>query len=189
MKKYEDISEEVPDDFSLLYKAEEIDMKIDAVASEIRVWISEHQGRGHDVIACPILCGGDFLLSDLKPLLPLNMAYGFIRTHAYQEGEPNRQLEDVSLEYLSFDPKGKAILLVDDIRDRGSTLKTVVQYLDAHGAVDVRSLVLVCREGQNPVAEPTWSLFQYAGDKWLVGRGMQRRGWYRNARNIYTIDS
>lgn len=189
MKKNEGISEEVPEDFNLLYTAQEIDMKIGFIAKEICLWISEHQSRGHHVVACPILCGGDFLLSDLKPLLPLNMAYGFIRTHAYQEGEPNRQLEDVSLEYLSFDPKAKAILLVDDIRDRGSTLKTVVDYLGAHGAIDVRSLVLVCREGQNPVTEPTWSLFQYSGNKWLVGRGMQRRGWYRNARNIYTIDS
>jgi len=183
------LRENVPDDFKLEFEAGEIDRRIAELSKDITNWVKGVQEQGKSVTVVCILCGGDFFLSDLRVHLPLDVRYGFIRTHAYKAGVVAEKLDCVSVEYISFDPAGEAVLLVDDICDSGGTLQTVDTFLKDRGAHEIKSAVLVNRKIENSLYKPDWAALHYGGTRWLAGRGMQREGLYRGARNIYSLDS
>ena len=81
--------------------------------------------------------------------------------------------------------EGRAILMIDDICDSGSTLAKLEHVFLDLGASVVNSVVLIHRLCAAPKFKPTWSGFEYQGDAWFVGYGMEDKNKYANLPAIY----
>ena len=55
------------------------------------------------------------------------------------------------------------------------------------GAREVRSAVLIRRLINDPAYTPTWSAFDYGGEEWFVGYGMEDGERWRNLPGVYII--
>ena len=81
---------------------------------------------------------------------------------------------------LKLDPKGRNILIVDEVLDTGRTLKAVKETLLEMGALSVKTAVLVEKEIPRPegVKHADWAGF-FMDDRYLIGCGMDSNEKYR----------
>ena len=82
---------------------------------------------------------------------------------------------------LKLDPKGRNILIVDEVLDSGRTLKAIRDNLLSLGALSVKTAVLVEKEIDRPdgVAHADWAGF-FMDDRYLIGCGMDSEEKYRH---------
>ena len=82
-------------------------------------------------------------------------------------------------------PRGRAVLLIDDILDEGATLAGIEARYRAEGAREVQKAVLVVK--QRPRTHEV--KVEYTGlevpDRYVFGYGMDYKGYLRNAPGIY----
>ncbi|HES75851.1 MAG TPA: hypoxanthine-guanine phosphoribosyltransferase [bacterium] len=80
------------------------------------------------------------------------------------------------------------VLIVDDIFDEGITLKEITEACLRDGAASVRSVVAVNKDHPRKVRD---FMPDYVGvtveDRFLVGEGMDYRGYFRNLNGIYAL--
>ena len=85
------------------------------------------------------------------------------------------------------DVRGRRVLLVDDILDSGTTLKTVVPLLLAQGPVSLKTCVLLRKDRPTAQAVP----IDYVGfeipDEFVVGYGLDFNNYYRNLPSLVTL--
>ena len=89
---------------------------------------------------------------------------------------------------LKLDPKGRNILIVDEVLDTGRTLKAVRDTLLDMGALDVRTAVLVEKELPRPdgIEHANWAGF-LMDDRYLIGCGMDSEEKYRHYPGIAVL--
>lgn len=80
------------------------------------------------------------------------------------------------------------VLVIDDIFDEGLTLKAIVEACHVEGASSVRSAVPVNKLHERKVADfrPDYIGLDVE-DKFIVGEGMDFRGYFRNLNGIYAL--
>ena len=82
---------------------------------------------------------------------------------------------------LKLDPKGRNILLVDEVLDSGKTLKELRATLMSMGAASVKTAVLVEKELDRPDGVDHADLAGFfMDDRYLIGCGMDSEEKYRN---------
>jgi len=89
----------------------------------------------------------------------------------------------------SQDPRGRSVLVVDDILDEGHTLQAICQDLAGQGATRVLSAVLVHKDHQRKALPGMRADFTGldVADRFLFGCGMDYKGYWRNAPGIYAL--
>jgi hypoxanthine phosphoribosyltransferase len=89
---------------------------------------------------------------------------------------------------LKLDPKGRHILIVDEVLDSGRTLKAIADNLTSMGALSVKTAVLVEKKLPRPdgIEHANWSCF-YMDDRYLIGCGMDSNEKYRHFPGIAVI--
>ncbi|MBR2425904.1 MAG: hypothetical protein IKB16_04090 [Lentisphaeria bacterium] len=89
---------------------------------------------------------------------------------------------------LKLDPKGRNILIVDEVLDTGRTLKTIQESLLNMGALNVKTAVLVEKELDRPdgIAHADWAGF-LMDDRYLIGCGMDSEEKYRHYPGIAVL--
>ena len=90
---------------------------------------------------------------------------------------------------LKLDPKGRNILIVDEVLDTGRTLKAICDNLLAMGALSVKTAVLVEKELPRPdgIAHSDWAGF-IMDDRYLIGCGMDSEEKYRHYPGIAVLN-
>ncbi len=84
--------------------------------------------------------------------------------------------------------RGRHVLLVDDILDKGDTLRALLDWAAAEGAASVRSCVLVTKQLTQPVSRPHVDFSAVdASDQFLVGCGLDYMGYGRNLPGLYAL--
>jgi hypoxanthine phosphoribosyltransferase len=178
----------VPKHFSLLYSPQAIRESVTAVGREITVWADEVWGASHaDILAVPVLRGGIIFFGDLVRAVHHSMEIAPGRAWGYEVGVNGVQTDRLRLDVDSIPAKGRSVLLVDDVCDSGRTLRAMSDRLLEMGALEVRSAVLIRRMIRDPLFVPTWSAFEYAGNEWFVGYGMEDGERWRNLPGVYLI--
>jgi len=81
--------------------------------------------------------------------------------------------------------RGRTVLLLDDILDKGNTLEAAVRECRKQGAARVLSAVLVKKRCRSRLEADFYGL--EVPDRYVVGYGMDYRGYLRNCPGIYML--
>lgn len=179
---------EIPSHFYMQYTADQISAAVKRIASEIDAWAAGVWSNSHtDILAIPVLRGGIFFFADLVRAIKHSVEITPAQTWAYELMQNNVQRNEVRLDLSQVPAVGREILLVDDICDSGRTLESLRSALLERGALSVRSAVLIKRVMSTPSFSPDWVGFEYKGQEWFVGYGMEDNERWRNLPGVYVI--
>ena len=142
--------------------------------------------RSHtDIIAVPVLRGAIFFFADLVRRIEHSVEIFPARTWAYVENGIERSKIKVNVEGIPAE--GRSILLVDDICDSGRTLQELTRVFKEMGAKEVRSATLIRRQMPQETFQPEYVGFDFKGNEWFVGYGMEDSERWRNLPGAYVI--
>lgn len=90
---------------------------------------------------------------------------------------------------LKLNPKGRNILIVDEVLDTGRTLKAIKNTLLEMGALSVKTAVLVEKKLARPdgLEHADWAGF-FMDDRYLIGCGMDSEEKYRHYPGIAVLN-
>jgi hypoxanthine phosphoribosyltransferase len=152
--------------------ADKIKRKVKSLADKI-----SKDYAGKEVLIVPVLKGSVVFFSDLIRQLNINCGVDFISVSSYKGTKSTGKVK--FLMGLRESPKGKNILLVEDIIDSGNTLAYLKKNLLARKASSVRVCVLL----DKAIARKTDVKVDYKGftipEKFVVGYGLDYDEQYR----------
>lgn len=177
----------IPKHFQEQYSKDEIQAKVKSLGAEISIWCEKVWDQSHtDVIAIPVLRGGIFFFADLVRNLTCSVEIAPAQSWGY-ELKPGEVRDEIALAIDQVPAKGRSILIIDDICDSGRTLNALTDALLKKGAVEVKSVVLIKREMEKETFDPDWVGFNFRGEEWFVGYGMEDTERWRNIPGVYII--
>lgn len=160
--------------------ATEISAALDRLAAEI----TDAMGG-----SCPVLLavmhGGVFTAVELARRLDFPHAVDYVHVTRYREA-----LAPGPLDWLvrpREDLRGRHVLVVDDILDRGRTLAAVLEALSGVGVERVLSAVLVEKVLDVPRPEVDF-IGLTVGDRYVFGCGMDYKGFWRGLPALYAVE-
>lgn len=168
-----------PNDLKLFVSEQDIRNRINELSVSIQPWLD---GKGQTLALC-VLRGAVHFYSDLVRAFSVSVEHAFCRASSYNSKTNAKEASSVALELDAQIVSGRKILVVDDICDTGDTLQTMEENLQASGALEMKSVVLV-RRAQSAFI-PDWIGFEVSDDSWLVGYGMEDSNAYANLRCVY----
>lgn len=151
------------------------------MASEVA---RHYAGRPLTIVG--VLTGSVVLLADLIRLLTMPVRVGVIYASSYRGATTRGQLV-INSEWMP-DVAGRDVLLVDDIFDTGHTLAQVATRMRELGAADVRTAVLLRKQGRQEVEfRCDYAVFDIPNE-FVVGYGLDYRDLYRNLPYIAALE-
>ena len=156
-----------------LLSEDELKAGVQKLAQEI----DDHYGsRPLTVIA--IMTGSLVLFADLIRSLSMPQRVGVVQASSYRGGTASGELHVDNA--MMIDVRGRDVLLVDDIFDTGKTLDRVSSMMREHGAVSVKTAVLLHKLTEHRVEmRPNFVAFEIP-DEFVVGYGLDYLDMYRN---------
>jgi hypoxanthine phosphoribosyltransferase len=180
-------AEALPPEFALCYSQAEIAARAAELGREICGWVeTAEEDTKQPVLAVCVLRGGVFFFADLVRSVPRSIDAVFCRVKAYSI-ETNTLAPEARISPFEFEVSGRAVLLIDDICESGTTLSKLTETCVAQKAAVVRSVVAIHRRTPDCRYQPTWSAFVYEGTEWFVGYGLDSNDRFRNLPDIYVI--
>ncbi|MFN2119044.1 MAG: hypoxanthine-guanine phosphoribosyltransferase [Anaerolineales bacterium] len=161
-----------------LYSSAEVEQALDRMADEITARLADR-----DPLLVCILNGGVVPFGKLLTRLNFPLTTDYI--HATRFGSA---LHCAELNWVGGPhqvPRGRSVLLVDDIFDEGATLAAIVdQYLHGY-AREIFTAVLVTKDRERTLAlRPDFSGLTVP-NRYVFGYGMDYKGYLRNANGIF----
>lgn len=169
---------QIPNSFEILYKQSEIERAIDRVAVSLNI---EYLNQ-NPVFVC-VLNGGIPFTWDLMRRVSIDLDLQTILVSRYS-GMKGGELQVRHIPTNRI--KGRDVLIIDDILDKGVTLSRLTARLMTE-ATSVKTAVLVDKKTPREVAVEADFVALKAPDEYLVGRGMDYEGKYRHLQDIYTV--
>ncbi|MDT8448327.1 MAG: phosphoribosyltransferase family protein [bacterium] len=152
---------------NIIYSPEAIAAQVKHLAHRIT---AEQAGTGLELVV--LMQGALVFMADLIRHLDFELSFHSVRVKSY-EGETQGKIQF----NLDFDPKGRKLMLVDDILDSGNSLNALKKELLALGASEVLTCCLLDKGKSDFTADYTGL---HCPDSWVVGYGMDHNGLYRN---------
>ena len=133
----------------VLLSEEEIQRRVGELAEEIaRIYAEEEE-----LILLPILTGAVFLATDIGRALArsssLNIKYDLTKASSYE----SKKQQAIRIQLEPVGVRGKSVLLLDDVLDRGTTMATLRGKLQEWGAKDIRACVMFNKLPKDPDRE------------------------------------
>lgn len=175
----------IPNDYEIAYSKSEIIKRVNELGAEVNGWINSiknDKNISEDVLAIPVLSGAIFFFSDLIRDIEFSVEVTPVTAKSYIS---NNHQSEVELELGKLRVQGKHVLIIDDICESGRTLEKLKATLEAEGAREVKSAVLISRPQAKTSHIADFSGFEHPNTDWLVGYGMDDNGRYRNLKDIY----
>jgi hypoxanthine phosphoribosyltransferase len=139
-------------------------------------------------VAIPVLRGAIFFFADLTRAINTSVEIAPVRASSYNNSQINSANASVSIVADSLDVRGRTVLVVDDVCDSGRTLEELERALIERGAREVRSTVLIRRLLKVPSFVPCWVGYEYSGEEWFVGYGLEMQERWRNLPDVYSLN-
>ena len=172
------MSASLPPGSRCIYDARVVDRAVDRVAVEmaLRLW------DAHPVVVC-MMNGGLPFTADLLRRFYFDLELDYMHLARYER----RQGRDVRLVHKPSQAlAGRTVLLVDDVLDEGQTLCAAQRLVAEAGARETVTAVLVRKDVPGAVASADFAALD-APDEFLVGRGMDYDGAFRQLSGIYGL--
>ncbi len=166
----------------ILFTKEDVETALDRLASEINTSLAETD----PVILCTVI-GGIVPTGLLLPRLNFPLQLDYIHATRYQGKTKGGHLHWVR--QPEIDLTNRTVLIIDDILDEGHTLEAIIDYCQGEGAEQVLTAVLIEKKLPN---RPGLDHADFSGliteNEYLVGYGMDYRGYLRNLGSISAVD-
>lgn len=167
--------------FSLSISSERIQTRIKELAKQIN---ADYKGRRPLFIS--VLNGAFLFTADLFKQLEIDCEISFLRVSSYEGGVASTGLLR-NLLWVNEDIKGREIILMEDIVDKGETASFILQELNKQQPADIKIATLLLK----PKALKYDIKIDYVGfeipNDFIVGYGLDYDGLGRNLGNIYKI--
>ena len=158
----------------MVFSAEEIADRVRAMGREI----TEAYGPADDLLVLGLLKGSFIFLADLVRQIQLPLHVDFLVAGSYGNGT-----QSSGNVRLLYDPeanlKGRAVIVVEDIIDSGTTLARVLPLLEARGARSLEVCALLHKRLVVMEKEARWVGFD-APPEFLVGYGLDYSESFRH---------
>ena len=165
----------------VVYTSEEIQDRVAAMGEAI----SETYGPGDDLLVLGLLKGSFIFLADLVRHIHVPLQVDFLVASSY--GDATVSSGEVSLLY---DPaatlRDRAVILVEDIVDSGTTLERIVPLLEERGPRSLEICALLHKRLVTLDREPRWVGFD-APREFLVGYGLDYGEQFRHLPYIVSL--
>ena len=174
-----------------LITADRIQRRVHQLGQEI----TNTYGVGQPLTVVIVLTGALPFAMDLIRQLELQVTLEFVQYSSYQGGTVGKEVKRIR-SVPSEKLRGKNVLLVDDILDRGITMREALD--DMHTTIrvnwpkSIRTCVLldknqaVERQPHNAVVEADFTGFVIP-NKFVIGYGLDLNECYRNLPDIYEL--
>jgi hypoxanthine phosphoribosyltransferase len=164
-----------------LYSADEVRTAIRVMAGHIAAELA-----GTNPLVVAVMHGGVFTAVHLSEQFQFAHEFDYVHVSRY-----GAALSGGDLEWI-VGPKaicrGRVVLLVDDVLDRGVTLAALHAELKRMPVAKLCTAVLVSKEADVPAARPAVDYVGLrAGKEYLFGCGMDYKGYWRNLRSLYAV--
>jgi hypoxanthine phosphoribosyltransferase len=161
-----------------LYVPEQVEAALAGMAARI----NETLARADPLVVC-VMTGGVVPFGQLLPRLQFPLQIDYVHATRYGKRLQGGQLQWIAGPHQ--DPRGRTVLLIDDILDEGATLAGIDARYRADGAREVYKAVLVVKN--RPRTQEV--RVDFAGlevpDRYVFGCGMDYKGYLRNMPGIY----
>ena len=162
--------------------------------AEIRARVAE-LGReigafyGDDTVTLVVLANGALPFgADLARALSCPVEWDVVSVSSYSDDRSSGKVEFRSPPKL--DPRGRRILIADEVLDTGHTLAAVIRRFVELGAREVKTVVMIEKERPRPaeaLAHADWTGVTLP-DRYLVGYGLDSHEKFRNLPYIAALD-
>ncbi len=143
---------------------------------------------GEDPVVLAVMHGGAFAAVEICRRLHFPYELDFVHVTRYARSTRGGEIE--WRVRPSADLMGRTVLVVDDVLDRGHTLRALAAELKKVGVARQLTAVLVVKRVANARARPR---VDYRGvevdDVYLFGCGMDYRGYWRGLPALYALGS
>jgi hypoxanthine phosphoribosyltransferase len=175
---------EVHEKAKCIYTKQEIEQALDRMAQEM----SSRLGDSDPILLC-VLLGGIVPLGNLLPRLDFQLELNYIHLSSY--GVKNKPGELHWRAEPTVELSDRTVVIVDDILDKGMTLKAAIEYCNTKGAKEVLTAVLLDKQtsrkpGGVEKADFTGLTIE---DYFVYGYGLDYSEYLRNAPGIYAVTS
>lgn len=165
----------------VVYSEAEIAGRVEAMGREI----SEAFGADDDLLILGLLKGSFIFLADLVRHIRVPLQVDFLMASSYGSAEVSRG----NVRFL-YDPEaaleGRAVIVVEDIVDSGTTLARVIPMLEARGPRSLDVCALLHKRLTTSAPEPRWVGFD-APREFLVGYGLDYGEQFRHLPYIASL--
>lgn len=159
---------------------------VEAALSEMARAITERLANQAPIILT-VMNGGLIIAGQLLTRLRFPLQQDYLHAGRYGQQTQGGELHWLAKPGLSM--QDRAVLIVDDILDEGTTLLAIKAYCQQQGASEVLTAVLVDKQHNRKAQSGLVADFTglHAPDRFLFGYGMDYQGYLRNAPGIYAV--
>ena len=168
---------------AMLFPAADIAARVKQLAATLAALPQRPQ------VAAPVLVGAFVFAADLVRALAdegVHLETEMIWLRSYGDARVGSALSVLAAP--SDHVKGKHVLLVDGVLDRGHTILRATKLLAEAGAASVRTAVAVDKRNEDAVVKADFALYTGVKD-FIVGYGTDDAGLYRALPYIGKVDS
>ncbi|MDH5655657.1 MAG: hypoxanthine phosphoribosyltransferase [Spirochaetia bacterium] len=140
--------------------------------------------NSRDLLIVAPLKGSFVFCSDLVRSISLPLRIDFMELSSYSDGSVSSGKVKI-IKDLTHDIRRKHVLLVEDILDTGLTVATALNILSSRNPESISLVVFLDKKKTEIV--PEYTGFEI-DDEFVVGYGMDYRGYYRNLEYVGVLD-
>lgn len=162
----------------ILFTYDEIIEGIDKISEQI----NEYYKNKKDILVVPILDGSIVFSGHIIPKFDFDLTVRATKISSYYNTRKSNEEPKINISIDMSMVKGKTILILEDLIDKGITLKMFKNYLLDLGAKEVKICVLFnkkIKEIENREIKPDWNCF-FIEDEWVAGFGVDSESKFRN---------
>lgn len=148
-------------------------------------------GKGRSPVVISILNGAFVFTADLLRATAMPVELDFMRVASYAMRDTPAEKVSILMD-ITVDIKDREVLIVEDIVDRGLTLKAVRERLRSKGPADIKVCTLLMRRSADNSSLPEdKTSVDFVGrnikDGFVVGYGMDYKERYRELSDLYIL--
>lgn len=138
--------------------------------------------QGKELLVIGVLNGGAFFMADLCRAIAMPLLLDFVGVSSYGNTATSGAM--TMTKEPSIDPKGKHVLITEDVLDSGRTLKRVMAYYQELGAASVKLCTMLDKPAAHKVDIAADYVGAEVGNEFIVGYGLDYAQRYRNLPDI-----
>jgi len=165
-------------DADCLYKRADVEKAVLNIANQINQKLRDK----NPIVLC-VMNGGIVPVGQILPHLDFPLQLDYIHVTRYADNTVGGELQWLVAPRTSLE--GRVVLIMDDIFDKGETIKAIISDCKKANAQEVYSAVLINKLHDRKADVKVDFIGLEVEDRYVFGYGMDYKGYLRNAPGIF----